>query len=155
MIHFVDAEKFPTNPGDPIRIIYSEKVKDDGSITLVAVGKENINDVIQASKESTDIAQIVAYYNSTGDESVLNRMVPSYGDFTELPKSFSEMLQLRIDSLHFFDALPSEVKQKFDNDPNQFFSTAGSESWMSNLQPIIDKYSGTSDVPDVVEDKGE
>ncbi len=149
MLRLIDkeiAEKFATSPGNPYRTIYSEKVNSDGSISLVEVGKENINDIIQAYKDSTDIAQIVAYYNSTGDESVLNRMVPQYGDFTELPKSFADMLQLRIDSLKFFEALPVDVRQKFNNDANVFFSTAGSKDWIENLGPVIDKY-GSKDKP--------
>ena len=114
-----------------------EFILKDGTIVLEKVGEENINDAIQACKDSTDIATIIAYYNQTGDESVLNRYVPSYGDFTELPKSLAEFLQLRIDSENFFNALPVEVKMEFDNDSNKFFAQAGEESWYNKLQPVV------------------
>lgn len=139
MIHFVDAEKFPSDPGSPIRVLYSGKVQEDGSIELVEVGKENTDDKIQAAAASTDISMILAYYNNTGDESVLNRYVPQYGDFTKLPKSLAEFLQLRIDSQNFFDALPADIKQKFDNNSDKFFAQAGQESWYDSLSPILPK----------------
>lgn len=138
MIWF-DEGKFVSEPGSPIRDIYSAKVENDGTVVLKKVGEENINDLIQANKDSTDIATIVAYYNQTGDESVLNRYVPVYGDFTKLPNSLAGFLQLRIDSENFFMALPSEVKKQFDNDPNKFFAQAGEESWFKKLEPIVSK----------------
>lgn len=136
MIHF-DEGKFVSEPGSPIRDIYSAKVETDGTVILKKVGEENINDLIQANKSSTDIETIIAYYNQTGDETVLNRYIPTYGDFTKLPKTLAEFLQLRIDSENFFMALPSEVKKEFDNDPNKFFAQAGEESWFKKLDPVV------------------
>lgn len=136
MIHY-DTGKFTTDPGSPIRPVYSAKVESDGEIILTKVGEENINDYIQSCKESTDIATIVAYYNQTGDETVLKRYIPTYGDFSNLPKSLAEFLQLRIDSENFFYALPTEVRKEFDNDSNKFFAQAGEESWYEKLQPVV------------------
>ena len=138
MLKFCKAEDFACDPGSPIRELYSAKVEKDGSVVLTKVGEENIQDKINAAKDSTDIATIVAYFNQTGDESVLKRMVPTYGDLTVLPKSLAEFLQLRIDSQTFFDALPSEVKAKFDFDSNKFFAQAGEESWYEKLKPVVE-----------------
>lgn len=137
MIHFDDG-KYVSDSGSPIRPVYSAKVESDGEVVLTKVGEENIDDLIQACKDSTDISTIVAYYNQTGDENVLNRYIPSYGDFTKLPKSLAEFLQLRIDSENFFYALPVEVRKEFDNDSNKFFAQAGEESWYKKLQPVVD-----------------
>lgn len=136
MIHF-DEGKFVSEPGSPIRDLYSAKVEPDGTVILKKVGEENINDMIQAAKDSTDIETIIAYYNQTGDESVLKRYVPTYGDFTKLPTTLAGFLQLRIDSENFFNALPSDVKKEFDNDANKFFAQAGEESWYKKLQPVV------------------
>lgn len=149
MIRFAEAEKFPTNPGSPLHTLYSAKVDDDGSVYLTKVGEENTDDMIQAAKDSTDIATIVAYYNQTGDESVLNRMVPHYGDLTVLPKSMADFLQLRIDSENFFNALPTDIKKQFDNDKDKFFAQAGSEDWYKILDPIVNP-GDESAVPNVV-----
>lgn len=136
MIHF-DEGKYVSDPGSPFRPVYSAKVEADGEVVLTQVGEENINDLIQACKDSTDISTIVAYYNQTGDATVLQRYVPNYGDFSKLPKSLAEFLQLRIDSENFFYALPVEVRKEFDNDSNKFFAQAGDESWYKKLQPVV------------------
>lgn len=136
MIHF-DEGKFFTNPGSPIRDLYSAKVEKDGSVKLTKVGEENIQEKIDAAKDSTDIATIVAYYNQTGDESVLKRYVPVYGDFSKLPTTLAEFLQLRIDSENFFNSLPVEVRKEFDNDSNKFFAQAGEKEWIDKLSPVL------------------
>lgn len=136
MIHF-DEGKFVSEPGSPIRDLYSAKVDPDGTVHLKKVGEENINDLIQAAKDSTDIETIIAYYNQTGDESVLQRYIPTYGDFSKLPDSLAGFLQLRIDSENFFNALPAEVKKEFDNDANKFFAQAGEEAWYKKLEPVV------------------
>ena len=136
MIHFDDG-KITTNPGSPIHKLYSAKVEKDGSVILKEVGEENIQDKINAAKDSTDIATIVAYYNQTGDASVLQRYVPVYGDFSKLPATLAEFLQLRIDSENFFNALPVEIRKEFDNDSNKFFAQAGEKDWLDKLDPVI------------------
>lgn len=149
MLRFCKAEKFANDPGSPIHDLYSGKVEKDGTVNLVKVGEENIQDMINANKDSTDIATIVAYYNQTGDESVLKRMTPTYGDLTVLPKSLAEFLQLRIDSQNFFDALPENVKAQFNYDSNKFFAQAGEESWYKALEPVVEEYG--KDVPNTDE----
>lgn len=132
-----DPKDFISDSGSPIHVLYSAKVDKDGVTTLEKVGEENTDEMIESAKESTDIATIVAYYNATGDETVLNRYTPHYGDFSKLPKSLAEFLQLRIDSQNFFDALPADIKQKFDNNADIFFAQAGNEDWYEKIKPIL------------------
>lgn len=143
----VDPKEFVSNPGSPIHFLYSSKVEKDGSITLEKVGEENTDDMIQAAKASTDIETIISYFNQTGDEAVLNRYSKNYGDFTKLPKTLAEFLQLRIDSENFFNALPAEIKQQFDNDSNKFFAQAGEESWYQKIDPIVNPDKVLEDPP--------
>lgn len=118
--------------GEPIRIIYSPAVNKDGSISIVASGKEDFQAYIQSFLPSTDIAYIMASV-SAGDFSVLNRLSGAYGDFTKVPKTYAEFLQLQIDAKKTFDKLPVEVKQKFDNDVNKFMVNAGENDWFDKL----------------------
>lgn len=118
--------------GDPIRIIYSPEVNKDGSISIVASGKEDFQAYIQSFLPSTDIAYIMASVNA-GDMSVLNRMNGIYGDFTKVPKTYAEFLQLQIDAKNTFDKLPVDVKNKFDNDVNKFIVNAGENDWFDKL----------------------
>lgn len=118
--------------GDPIRIIYSPQVNKDGSISIVASGKEDFQAYIQSFLSSTDMAYIMASVNA-GDLSVLNRMNGMYGDFTKVPKTYAEFLQLQIDAKNTFDKLPVDVKLKFDNDVNKFMVNAGENDWFDKL----------------------
>lgn len=119
--------------GSGVHTVYESKVRPDGIIDLVPAGKEDRHAMIQAERDSTDLAKIVAYYNQTGDASVFNQRVGQFLDTTKLPKTMAEMLQLNIDAHAAFDSLSAEQKRAFDNDFNKFFATAGEKEWMEKL----------------------
>lgn len=125
-----------SNPGDPWHIIYSPKVSKDGNIELVESGKENTDDIIQSFEESTDINYLMTRI-AQGDLTALNQRNGIFGDFTGMPKTYAEVLQLHIDANRLFDSLPVEVKQKFDNDENKFFAQAGTDDWKEKLDSIL------------------
>lgn len=128
MQKYFDGKQF-SNPGDPIHIIYGPKVNDDGTVDLIEVGKENTDDIIESHRESTDMNIILAKI-AAGDDSVLNQRKGMFGDFTEMPKTYAEALQMQIDAERMYDSLPVDVKSKFDNDKNKFFALAGTEEWL-------------------------
>ena len=68
-----------------------------------------------------------------GDESVLNQKALAFGDTTQFPKTYAEMLQLQIDAKIAFDKLSPETKNKFNNDSNQFFAQAGTDEFYEKL----------------------
>lgn len=124
---------FVTSSGESVKVLYSPKVLPDGTIDLVESGKIDINEMINAQRESTDIAYILAKMKETGDISSLAKVQGVYGDFTEFPKTYAEILQLRIDSENSFYQLDPDVRAKFDNDFNKYFATAGTEEWFTKL----------------------
>lgn len=126
-----------TNHGDPIHIIYSPIVNSDGSIELVESGKENTDDIIQSYLPNCEMSQVIDRINN-GEIGLLNQRQGMYGDFTDMPKTYAEMLQLQIDSQIMFDRLPVEIKQKFDNDANKFFVQSGSKEWYEKLGIVED-----------------
>lgn len=128
---------FVSESGSPVKTTYAPKVLENGRIELVPSGKVNIHDMIQAERASTDISYIIAKLNS-GDMSVL-RTDGAYGDFTNMPANYQELLQRQIDVNRLFDSLPTDVKIKFDNDRNQFLATAGSDAWYDKLGDIVDR----------------
>lgn len=135
MIRYASNE-FVSDPGSPIEITYSPKVNKDGSIELVETGKVNTDEMIQSYKDSTDIRMILARC-AEGDFSGLNMKTPMYGDFTQMPKTYAEALQLRIDADNLFNSLPVDIKQKFDNDSNKFFAQSGTEEWYKNIEGVL------------------
>lgn len=129
-------KRFFTNPGNPLHKLFAPKVMPDGSVDLVEAGVENTDDIIQSYAESTDIRLILASV-SQGDYSGLQARSGSYGDFTQVPSTFAEALQLQIDSNRLFSSLPVEIRDKFDQDPNKFFASAGSADWIDKLGDIL------------------
>ena len=89
-----DPNKFMTCPGDRMHVEYSVKVKDDGTLYFFESGKIDIQEQINSWYTLTDMSYIVNKLMS-GDTSVINaRTNPIYGDFTNVPKSPIEMLNV-------------------------------------------------------------
>lgn len=125
-----------SNPGTPLHTIYKPIVQNDGTVLLEPAGVENTDDFINSFAASTDIRLILQRVNA-GEFDLLNKHVGQYGDFTQMPKTYAELLQLQIDSKNLFDSLPVDVKKKFDNDANQFLASSGSLEWFERLEPIL------------------
>lgn len=128
--------RFISNPGSPIHLLYSPVVNADGTISLVVSGKENTDDIIQTYAESCDIRLILSRA-SEGDFSGFSSRSGTFGDFTKVPKTFAEALQLQIDSNKLFESLPAEVREKFDYNANQFFASSGTSDWFDKLKDVI------------------
>lgn len=107
------------NPGSPDRILYQSTLLDDGSIDLVECGKESLYDEIQSHRDSCDIHVLLAKYNN-GDPEALSRVQGVYMDTTGLPKTYSELLNAVISGQQYFDSLPKEVKDRFDQSFEKF-----------------------------------
>lgn len=127
-----------TCPGSPIHDIYKPIVKKDGSFDLVVEGHENTDEIIQSYGDSVDIDVIIARYVN-GDLSALNQRVGQYGDFTEMPKTYAEVLQKQIDARNIFDSLSPDIRSKFDNDANQFFAQSGTKEWFEKMNVFFDQ----------------
>lgn len=80
---------------------------------------------IQASKASTDIAQIVARWEA-GDESVINVNPNGFtGDVSLIPNSINDVdkiNKLTDAALKSFEQLPVDLKIKFGNSSAEFFN---------------------------------
>lgn len=148
-----DPNSFVTDPGDPIHIIYSPKVLDDGSVVLFESGKENIQDLIDSYEDSCDIS-IIMKRLEMGDTSVLSQKVPMYGDFTQFPKTYAEALQRVIDAQNDFDRLPLDVRNSFENDYMRWLASAGSDDWLEKMKPVLSLYNGVQTaMPEVLKDE--
>ena len=123
--------KFPTlydkrtrvhcNAGNPLKKIYKPVVRDDGVVDLVESGEESLYDSIQSWKDSVDINVILARY-ANGDVDALSKVQGCYGDFTQFPKTYAEMLNRVIQGKHMFASLPLEIREKYNHDFSQFMA---------------------------------
>lgn len=142
---------FVSNPGDPMHVLYSPKVSKSGRVELVESGVQNTDEVIQSYAESCDRALILERIKN-GELDLLQKAPGVYGDFTKMPKTFGDVLQLQLDSNRLFDTLPLEIRSKFDNDRNQFFAQAGTKDWFEILSPVLPEDVRKMINPPVVED---
>lgn len=130
-----DRTRIISNSGSPFINDYKISVDDDGKTFLKLSGKINVYDQIQASRESCDINMILDRYLNVGDPTLLNRKATFYGDVTEIPNNFADILRLGIEADNIFNSLTTEQKAKFDNDKNVFFASIGTKKWNDVFNP--------------------
>lgn len=122
--------------------------KSTGKKELVESGKTNLYEKIQASKDATLIYNIIDRYNA-GDESVLNKAMGSYGNFTQMPATLVEAQQKLIDAERTFEQLPIAIREKYNNSYTEFLAdiTNGGETkiekWLNN-QEKADNFTSNS-----------
>lgn len=112
---FSNHGRVHTRPGSRIKPVYQARKTDDGSIELVQTGEENIYDAIQAEREGCELTSILRRF-SNGETDVLSRTQGMYGDFTNFPTTYAEMLNKLIEGRAVFEGLPMEERQKYGND---------------------------------------
>lgn len=106
------------------RIEYSKT----GHKLIVPDGTTDRYAIIQSHSEECNIENIIA--KSKLDPSVLNRKVGQYGDFTKMPKSLAEAQNMIVGIKQEFYKLPIEVREKFNNSPEQYVAQYGTKTWM-------------------------
>lgn len=121
-----------SNVGDRIRQLYEARVDNNGTVDLVEAGRENLYDYIQSFKESCDINTIVKRF-AAGDTDVLARRQATYGDFTQLPGTYAELLNTVIQGENYFNSLPLETRAKFNHSFREWMAS------MDNMQEFVEK----------------
>lgn len=78
---------------------------------------------LQSFKNDADINYIISRYETTGvlvDPTVPVSRTPEFGDFSGMP-SYQEAQNVIIAAKNSFDALPSKIRERFNNDPAAYF----------------------------------
>lgn len=139
---YVPHERVRCNPGTSEHILYSPQFDEHGHFELVESGVEDVYEMIQSHKDSTDIHQILRRFEN-GDVNALNKVQGVFADVTEMPKTYAEMLNHIIAGKNAFMDLPVETRAKFGHsferwlaamdDPVDFASKMGID--IKNEQP--------------------
>lgn len=142
---------FFTNSGDLMKPVLSGKLMPDGTIKLTETDQIDIKAEINSHASTCDMAYILSRLRQ-GDVSVVNVTPGVYGDFTQFPKSYAEMLQLVQSGEDAFAALPLDVRSKFDNDVSKWFASIGTDDWRSAMNipkpvPTVDVHPGADVIP--------
>lgn len=129
---FHPHERICQNPGSGEKITYVPKLDEHGDFELVESGKIDLYGEIQSHKDSCDIYVLLKKYEQ-GDLEALSRVQGTYGDFTQMPRTFAEALNAMIAGENMFNSLPLEVREKFDFSLEKFMMS------MDDMPSFLDK----------------
>ena len=111
---------------------YKEEYDKNGVRKLVIKGRHSVYDKIQSYKDDVDIYKILARYFN-GDISVIDKNKGFYADITSIPKTFSEFHNKIVEGQNIYNGLPTDFKQMFGNDINQFMASIYDKSFDEKL----------------------
>lgn len=121
-----DSNVFVSNPGSKIVADYGLVTAEDGSTSVGVIGEKNLDAIIQSNKDTGNVALLVAKYNA-GDTDALNKVRGVFGDFRNMPTTYAQMVSRLNECRAVFEALPVDIKEQFDNNPDVFWSEYGTE----------------------------
>lgn len=98
---------------------FQERLDSHGVTFLHKVGQIDLNAVVQASKESTLVYNILDRFQA-GDVSVLSKVKGAFGDFVGLPSSLAEAHNLVVGIESKFNELPLKIREAFGNSSKIF-----------------------------------
>lgn len=87
----------------------------------VSISKFDPSKAKQQFREDSDVNVILRKYKTTGILPELNRAKAHYGDFSNVA-DYQTAMQSVMNANAAFEALPSEIRTKFQNDPAQLIS---------------------------------
>ena len=126
-----------TQSGSRKKKMYSPVFDDNGRFHLEESGEADLYDEIQSFKESVDINVLLQRYKD-GDSLALERAQSMYGDFTNVPTTYSGMLNSMLKSKSIFESLPLEIRGRFDHSFEQFLSAMDDPELFARLVAVKD-----------------
>lgn len=148
--HICDGNTFISSSGSPVKLIFTPAFE-DGQIVLNETGKFDISEFINSYVDSTDMSFILARL-AAGDSSVLNVSRGFFGDASILSHDHRAALDTVISAETYFDNLPKETRDKFNDSFVEWIQSAGTKEWVSrmvtNPVPVPDNSSESEVKPD-------
>lgn len=141
-------KRFFSNVGSPIREIFGPAYDEKGRLILEKKGEEDFQEYIDSHAESVNIHTILKRYAAGDVDALRQRVNGFYGDVSEMPTSYAEVLNRMADGERFFNSLPIEKKEKFNFSFVQFLSSLGTPQF---FEVFGIENSGSSVGKDVIE----
>jgi len=128
-----DHKRFPSCSGSRVWQEMKPVFDRAGVWHLERTGKE-INKYleIQAYKDECDINVIMARYRN-GETDVLSRVQGVYGDFSNIPTNYAEIMNEKLRAEELFMGLAPSVREKYNNSVEQFMSEIGTKAGLEKL----------------------
>ena len=124
--------RFISNGGQRERILYQPKFDENGVMDLVESGREDLYDFIQSHADSVDIHVILARFQN-GDVDALSRVQGAYGDFTNMPTTYADLLNKVNEGQSFFNSLPVDIRAKFNHNFAEFMAGMDKPDFLDKL----------------------
>lgn len=140
-----DGNTFFSSSGSPVKIIYTPALV-DGELVLNETGKFDISEFINSYADTTDMAFILSRL-AAGDSSVLNVQHGFYGDSSLLSNDHRAALDTVISAQTYFDNLPQDIRDKFNDSFVDWIQSAGTPDWVSRMAV----HNAPRDTPDSAE----
>lgn len=118
-----------TTPKVTIRKPYTGRER----VSLDFTGQVSLTE--QHHKDSVSVQNILRQYDKTGIINHVATAKAEYGDFTEV-NEYQESLNRIIRANDAFEALPSGIRKKFNNDPGEFFEFATNPENLDQLREL-------------------
>lgn len=101
--------------------LYGAVYDESGRVMLEEKGTESLYDYIQSFADSVDIHVILKRF-ANGESDVLSKVQGFYGDYTQLPTDYAQLLNTVNAGEDMFKSLPVEVRAKFGHSFNEFMT---------------------------------
>ena len=125
-------ERVTTNSGDRLRIVRAGVLNNKKQIVVKEKGTEDLYAYINSFADSVDIHVLLARF-ANGDKEALLQRAGAFIDISALPTNINEFVELYHNGEAYFNSLPIEVKEKFNNNMTEFISKIGTKEFNEAL----------------------
>ena len=134
-----DRVRIISDPGSPMVNDYISVYDNDGKRHLEVSGQYSIYDKIQSFRDSCELSTILERFQKTGDVEILQKRKAVFADVTEMPTTYADVLKLNIASEQLFNSLTAEQRLKFNNNPDEFLASIGTDKYNEVFKPLEEK----------------
>lgn len=129
---FSERKRRKSEAGSRIHKLYGALYDECGRMTLEEKGTESLYDFIQSYADSCDIHILLKRYQN-GEADVLSKVQGFYGDYTQLPTNYAQLLNTVNAGKDLFDKLPVATRAEFGHSFNEFMASMCDGTLMQRL----------------------
>lgn len=118
--------------GEKFTMEHEANIDLNGRRYLTKTKRVESYELIQSYAEECNIQNIIRRATN-GDPSLLQQVIGTYQDITEVPKTVAEAQQLIINLKEAFSKLPKETRAKFEFNDEIYVAQFGSEQWADKM----------------------
>lgn len=127
-----DHKRVHTATGSRYKTEYQPVYDKAGVWHLEPTGKTDIYLDIQSYAMSCDINVIMQRYRN-GEVDVLSAVQGVYGDVSNIPTNYAEIMNAKLEAERLFASLAADVRAKYNNSVEQFMAEIGTRAGLEKL----------------------